>query len=207
MAKLKAIPQEHHGITYRSRTEARWAEFFRLTMTPFQYELEGYQLGNAWYVPDFWLTHAEAFFEVKGGPPTLPERHKATQLARRSEYPVLVACGNPSQEVQVLCFTPDGKDVQCSIVEEHKSAGAWVARFVDGGDWAFSLKAGLVNCAAYGYQHPLLEEAGRLQFNLPDPPEPPAPLPDRVAGDWEQLRKFVWPVMKGAWGRMKRGDK
>lgn len=206
MAKLKAIPQEHQGIVYRSRTEARWAEFFRLTMTPFQYEPEGYQLGNAWYVPDFWLTEAEAFFEVKGGAPTLPERHKAMQLARQSEQPVLVACGNPSQAVQIICFTPDGKDATCSIVEEHKGSGAWVARFVDGGDWAFPLKAGLVNCAAYGYQHPVLEDAGRLQFNVPDP-DPEPLLPEASLGDWEHASKATWKVFKSAWQRMKRGDK
>lgn len=207
MAKLKPIPQEHDGVVYRSRTEARWAEFFRLTLTPFQYELEGFQLGAAWYVPDFWLTEAEAFFEVKGGQPTLPERYKATQLARQSEQPVVIACGNPSQAVSLLCFMPDGAVSACAIVEEHKAPGAWVARFADGGDWAFPLKSGLVNCAAYGYQHPLLEEAGRLQFSLPDPPEPPPPMPARVAGDWEQLRMYVWPMVKGAWQHVKRGDK
>jgi hypothetical protein len=205
MAVPKAIPQEHKGIVFRSRTEARWAEFFRLTKTPFQYEPEGYQLGNVWYVPDFLLNEAEAFFEVKGGSPTLPERHKAMKLARQLEQPVLIGCGNPSVNVEVLCFTPDGRERRCVIVEEHKTTGAWVAEFADGGGWAFPLKKGLVNCAAYGYQHPSLDEAGKLQFNVPDP-DPPPPVPDLALGDWEIAGRWAWPLVKGAWQRMKKGE-
>ncbi len=206
MGELKAIPQKYDGLIYRSRTEARWAEFFRLTLTPYQYEPEGYQLGNAWYVPDFWLTEAESFFEVKGVAPTLPERHKAWNLAWQSGHPVVMACGNPSSLVKLLFFAPDGESRACSIVEEHKGDGAWVAEFPDGGGWAFPLKSGLTNCAAYGYQHPVLDVAERLQFDAPDVEPPLVPM-ETLVGNWQRIGAAVFPVMKGAWLHMKkRGD-
>jgi hypothetical protein len=203
MTKLRTIPQKHGGTIYRSRTEARWAEFFRITFTPFEYEPEGYQLGSAWYVPDFLLTEAEAFFEVKGGSPTLPERHKAWTLARQSEKPVLIACGNPSATVSVLYFAPDGSSGQCSIVEEHNDDGAWAAEFVCGGGWSFPFSAGLVNCGTHGHQHRKLEEAGKLQFNAPDL-EAAAPPVKKAIGDWIQIGTPVWPILKGAWMHMKK---
>jgi len=182
----KAIPQKHNGITYRSRTEARWAEFFRLTGTPVVYEPDGFQLPGVWYVPDFLLGYAEVFFEVKGGQPTLPERVKAEKLAKASQQPVVIACGNPSSDVELICFRPDGRVSKCALVEEHKRTGAWIAEFADGGGWAFPLAKGLVNCGAYGHQHELLDVAGKLQFDAPDldpPPRPPEGVAVSVASD------------------------
>jgi hypothetical protein len=206
MVAVPSVPELHRGTVYRSRTEARWAEFFYLTGTPVEYEPDRYQLVGVRYVPDFRLKQAEAFFEVKGGSPTLPERTKAHRLARQWECPVVLACGNPALDCEVLCFMPDGDVSQCFFVEEHKGEGVWVAEFLDGGGWAFPLKYGLVNCAAYGRPHPKLEQAGRLQFNLPDLPEHKIPPPEHTVGDWELASKIMWPVLKNAWQRMKRGE-
>jgi hypothetical protein len=208
MAIQNAIPTKHDGIVYRSRTEARWAEFFRLTHTPVVYEPDGFKLPGVWYVPDFILSYADAFFEVKGGAPTLPEREKASKLAKESSKPVIVACGNPSAEVVLLCFTPEGSVERCVIVEEHKGNGAWVAEFVDGGGWAFPMRKNLVNCAAYGHQHPTLEKAAKVQFNAPDLEPPPYIPDDKVLGDWEIAGRWAWRATGDARRRMKqRGDK
>lgn len=188
MVRIRSIPQRHRGITFRSRTEARWAEFFHLTDTPFVYENEGYQLGPYWYVPDFWLPEGETFVEVKGTEPTTTERVKAHLLARQSERSVIITCGNPRADVVAYCHQYDGDNRRCFFVEEHKSSsGAWVAEFADGGGWSVPLRRKLKNCAAYGYQHPLLEEAGRLQFNPPSKPRPFDNHDERRLGDWEQL--------------------
>lgn len=65
--KIKAIETIYKNHRFRSRTEARYAVFFDAMGMPWQYELEGYDLGNGiYYLPDFYLPEAKQFFEVKG---------------------------------------------------------------------------------------------------------------------------------------------
>ena len=63
---IQAIPTKYDGIEYRSRTEARWAVFFRYLNIDFEYEKEGYQTSKGWYVPDFWLPEENCWIEIKG---------------------------------------------------------------------------------------------------------------------------------------------
>lgn len=62
---IAAIPTTYAGVTFRSRTEARWAVFFDQLDIPWDYEPEGYQLKAGWYAPDFWLPSHEMFFELR----------------------------------------------------------------------------------------------------------------------------------------------
>jgi hypothetical protein len=68
--KLKAIDTEYKGYLFRSRLEARWAVFFDALGIKWEYEKEGYDLGElGWYLPDFYLTNLVGdiwFGEVKG---------------------------------------------------------------------------------------------------------------------------------------------
>ena len=65
---LQAIPTTYTGHRFRSRLEARWAVFFDTLGVKWEYEREGYDLGEAgWYLPDFWLPKYHLFVEVKGG--------------------------------------------------------------------------------------------------------------------------------------------
>jgi hypothetical protein len=203
----KAIPQVHKGTTYRSKTEARWAEFLTSIGVKYFYEAEGYQLGPMWYLPDFWLPFAEIYVEVKGERPNITEMQKATLLAKQSGNPVVLVVDNPSTDGEYIIVRPNGKNQSCVIVEEHKTAGAWIAEFADGGGWAFPLTAGLVNCAAYGHQHPLLDKAGAHQFEhiLEIKPEKP-PMPERAPDDWQELSRATWKVFKAARDRMKNED-
>lgn len=73
MSKLKAIQTEYKGYRFRSRLEARWAVFFDACGVDWEYEPEGYDLGDGvWYLPDFLLHGVEGraggdlFVEVKG---------------------------------------------------------------------------------------------------------------------------------------------
>ena len=166
----KAIPQEHDGIHYRSRTEARWGEFWTLAGVPFEYEPEGYDLDSDWYVPDFRI-NGTVFVEVKPGNLTERERRVASSLAEATGAIVVVAMGNPGSTMRA--YHPGGRSGPAVIVEEFKSDdGAWLAEFADGGGWAVPLRSGLVNCAAHGAEHPLLAVAGRLQFGRPVVTEP-----------------------------------
>lgn len=63
---IKAIETVYKGYKFRSRLEARWAVFFDAMGIEYQYELEGFDLGEAgWYLPDFYLPESGWFVEVK----------------------------------------------------------------------------------------------------------------------------------------------
>lgn len=73
MRELKAIQTEYNGYLFRSRLEARWAVFFDACGVEYEYEPEGYHLGNGlMYLPDFLLYGVQGrdggdlFVEVKG---------------------------------------------------------------------------------------------------------------------------------------------
>lgn len=56
MEEIKAIETEYNGYKFRSRLEARWAVFFDALGIEYQYEPEGFDLGDGiWYLPDFYL--------------------------------------------------------------------------------------------------------------------------------------------------------
>lgn len=72
MTTIKAIETLYKSTRFRSRTEARWAVFFDSAGLRWQYEPEGYDLGEGvWYLPDFFLPDIDLFVEIK--PPLLPD--------------------------------------------------------------------------------------------------------------------------------------
>lgn len=94
MSDLTALETPYDGHLFRSRREARWAVFFNTAKIPWEYEEQGYDLGEAgWYLPDFRInagTPSELFFEVKGKTPTREELAKAETLYEQSKIPVYV---------------------------------------------------------------------------------------------------------------------
>lgn len=53
---IKAIDTSYGGKLFRSRLEARWAFYFDQLNTEWEYEVEGYELGDGIrYLPDFYL--------------------------------------------------------------------------------------------------------------------------------------------------------
>jgi len=95
---MKAIDTEYAGKYFRSRTEARWAVFFDAIGVKWEYELEGYELGDhIRYLPDFWFPEYKFFGEVK---PTKVltgmEKEKMMRLAKQSGYPVALFAGQPN---------------------------------------------------------------------------------------------------------------
>ncbi len=66
MSSIKAIETTYNGHRFRSRLEARWAVFFRTLGVPYEYEPEGFDLGEGiWYLPDFWLPEQNCWAEIK----------------------------------------------------------------------------------------------------------------------------------------------
>lgn len=63
---IKAIETKYKGYRFRSRLEARWAVFFDALGLEWEYEPEGYDLGDlGWYLPDFYLPEEKIWVEVK----------------------------------------------------------------------------------------------------------------------------------------------
>jgi hypothetical protein len=65
--------------------------FFDTLGVRWQYEPEGYALPCGNYLPDFWLSDLECFYEVKGQPPSDDEWEKASYLAAMSGHRVFIA--------------------------------------------------------------------------------------------------------------------
>jgi hypothetical protein len=93
--RIRAITTRYKGFAFRSRLEARWAVYFDHMGIRWEYEPEGFELGNGLrYLPDFWLPDFKLWVEIK---PTAPDDvgiEKATRLAE-NHFAVLILCGMP----------------------------------------------------------------------------------------------------------------
>jgi hypothetical protein len=104
---LNAIETLYNGYRFRSRLEARWAVFFDAVKERYEYEPEGFDLGEGdWYLPDFYLPRLNLWVEIKPGEAPaknlrrLSKVHEktvrfASKLARQNECGVAVLYGTP----------------------------------------------------------------------------------------------------------------
>lgn len=93
---LEAIETTYNGVTYRSRSEARWAYVFDGLGLKHMYEPQVVDTPHGKYLPDFYLPTQGCWIEVKGPHPTWLERDKAMALARSSGRPVYIfSCSVP----------------------------------------------------------------------------------------------------------------
>lgn len=84
---MRSIETKYHGLTFRSRLEARWAMFFDAVGIEFVYEPEGYVLSDGTkYLPDFWLPEQKMAVEVKG--PLAQFRNDLLRVGKFLESPV-----------------------------------------------------------------------------------------------------------------------
>lgn len=96
---IKAIETVYNGYRFRSRLEARWAVFFDALGIEYEYESEGYELGDLGrYLPDFWLPVDGWHVEIK--PSTVND--KDLERARyfddhcpEESMGVIIVCGMP----------------------------------------------------------------------------------------------------------------
>lgn len=119
MNVLVPIETTWRGYRFRSRLEARWAVFFDALGLKWEYEPEGFELGDGMrYLPDFkvhypgrgdWETHSQ-WFEVKADPVTLSQQ-EWEKLVRFSQAHGLV----------LLDGTPD--------VRMYNTVGEWLNGF------------------------------------------------------------------------------
>lgn len=79
---IKAIETVYKGYRFRSRLEARWAVFFDALGIEWEYEKEGFDLGDGdKYLPDFWLPQRKCWVEIKGPNPGDKDIRKCEKFA------------------------------------------------------------------------------------------------------------------------------
>lgn len=101
---MKAIETVYNGYRFRSRLEARWAVFFDALGIEYQYELEGFELGNGIkYLPDFRVksNFFTGWIEIKPQFPNEIEIEKAIQLSMSGD-PVIIFIGEPYLELVTI---------------------------------------------------------------------------------------------------------
>lgn len=107
MSGIPAIETRYKGYRFRSRLEARWAVFFDALSIEWEYEKEGYDLGEAgWYLPDFWLPSLRCFIEIK--PRDVCDGNKAAALAELGNHEVYVMCGMPGPDRDYVANSYEG---------------------------------------------------------------------------------------------------
>jgi len=109
---IKAIETMYNGYRFRSRLEARWAVFFDELSIKYEYEKEGYDLGElGYYLPDFWLPYplemnfsgyenAGHWIEVKGITPTDNELLKLQVLTKFTKHTTWCVVGAPGKHTR-----------------------------------------------------------------------------------------------------------
>ena len=122
MNGLKAIQTEYKGYLFRSRLEARWAVFFDSCGVKWEYEPEGYDLGDGiHYLPDFLLhgvtvnhgyyrKNCDIYVEVKGQ----MDDADADKINRfyAAGYPEGSDWGVSGSAVLVVGKIPEGEDMR-----------------------------------------------------------------------------------------------
>lgn len=94
---LKPIETNYKGYRFRSRLEARWAVFFETLDVRWEYEPQGYDLGDlGFYLPDFWLSTVKMFAEVKPEDYTASDHARCHALAAATDTSVLILNGTPA---------------------------------------------------------------------------------------------------------------
>lgn len=105
---MKPIETRAYGHRFRSRLEAKWAVAITEARIEWQYEPEGFDLGEAgFYLPDFWLPQVLMWAEVKAVRPTQQELAKVSALAAQSGHPCLLLIGQPGA-LAYWAIGPDG---------------------------------------------------------------------------------------------------
>lgn len=104
---IQAIETRYKGYRFRSRLEARWAVFFDTLGIEWEYEPEGFALGQGvYYLPDFRLVSKSGethfWIEIKAQDPSEIEQMKAEGLALGLGNPSMIVFGIPGSERYML---------------------------------------------------------------------------------------------------------
>lgn len=82
---IKARETYYDGYRFRSRLEARWAVFFNRIDLEYKYEIEGFEMDETSYLPDFYIPSLDRWIEIKGQPLEISEIQKCEDFCRRKD--------------------------------------------------------------------------------------------------------------------------
>lgn len=109
LKKIKPIETKYNGYRFRSRLEARWAVYFDALGIEYEYEKEGYNLGElGWYLPDFWLPQVQWFAEVKPLELSNIEKLNCNKLSELTGCDCLRLIGVPDKKAYFIDDNFDG---------------------------------------------------------------------------------------------------
>ena len=99
--EVKAIETRYNGYKFRSRLEARWAVFFSAVGLDYEYEIEGFEMDDVRYLPDFYIPSLDRWFEIKGQSMSVKEIQKCEQFCFRKDnenikFSVLIGAPTPA---------------------------------------------------------------------------------------------------------------
>tara|TARA_R100000329_G_C7556463_1_gene196713 strand:+ start:48 stop:674 length:627 start_codon:yes stop_codon:yes gene_type:complete len=116
MTALIPIPTKYNGYTFRSRLEARWAMFFDRLKLKWEYEPEGYFLGDSHkydpellYLPDFLVRtpqNEEMWFEIKPFNTTINDKFDKFRDLIGWDTRALLLSGTPCDVLDKYCICP-----------------------------------------------------------------------------------------------------
>jgi hypothetical protein len=113
---IKAIETVYKGYKFRSRLEARWAVFLDSLNVNYEYEPEGYQCDNLYYLPDFKVKCCglrgscdigesfDLFIEVKPRTNISFEESEKIKMLAHGGYPVLIVTDIPNVQSNSDCI-------------------------------------------------------------------------------------------------------
>ena len=115
--EIKPVQTKYNGYLFRSRLEARWAMFFDACGVRYEYEPEGFDLGDGiYYLPDFLLhgvvgrVEGDLYVEVKGRM-TSSDVNKIVRFAVGDSF----GLGGPNWKVEnkiyVVNSIPNGNNI------------------------------------------------------------------------------------------------
>lgn len=104
---LKPIETRYGNYRFRSRTEAKWAVFWDALGLRWEYEVEGYDLGNGLrYLPDFYIHDWKRYVEIK--PDLMSEADEAArnERARYDAIKILAFCNAANARALLIFGAP-----------------------------------------------------------------------------------------------------
>lgn len=95
--RIRPLPARHRNVQFASLTECRWGCCFSELGLAWQYQPQGYNIGNGRaYLADFWISEWRCYVEVKPDGIDLDVPIAVCRaLARGSPYRVLLIVGAP----------------------------------------------------------------------------------------------------------------
>lgn len=101
---MKTIETYFKGYRFRSRIEARWAVFYDSLGIQWEYEKEGFDLGDGvLYLPDFYIPHLDCWIEIKGD---FDYDHEKIERFAQKGNTIYVFCGQIPDPERLDCSGP-----------------------------------------------------------------------------------------------------